>query len=323
MNTGPSDDPRWLQTSEADTTLKAQIEQHYPLLVDVKAHLAYSSVHDMIEIVSEGSRYALKMYRPGARTREDIEWEVGLHHHLFTSGVPVMSLIEGRSGFVEQLQFEDQPRTAVMSRWAPGTKPTASQETYQLLGRAAASIHVAADTYAPAMSRREADFQTEASEKLECLRPLLQEFNRWHEVQELADRLERFIAERPLERGVCHNDLTLDNVHIDDEEIFVFDFDSASVHWRAWESQAVFHSGALKGDGRWNWWRAGYTSIRELSANDGAAVPWFALMSQFENTAWKLGLLPTSVHPYLQPDQLPGIVDSWLTWSDAHCHGIT
>jgi Ser/Thr protein kinase RdoA (MazF antagonist) len=213
----------------------------------------------------------------------------------------------------------DQPRAAVMSRWAPGAKPTASRETYRLLGRTAASFHVAADTYRPARPRPEADVRTEVGEPLERLRPLLQDADRWDEAQSLALRFERFVGEAGLERGICHNDLTLDNVHIDGGDLHVFDFDSARVHWRASEPQGVFHCGVLSGNPWGECWRDGYTTIRPLSAIDEAAVPWFVLMFQFENTAWKLGLMPTSARLYLRPDQLSAIVDGWSAWSRDHC----
>lgn len=323
MTAGSRDDGRWLGPTDADVTLNREIERHYPQLRDVSARLTYSSVHDMVEVDAEGTHYALKLYRPGVRGPGEIEWEVGLHRHLLANGVPAMPLVAGRAGFIERLSVADRLRTGVMSRWAPGAKPTASPETYRLLGRTAASFHVAADTYRPALARPEADVRTEVGEPLERLRPLLQDADRWDEAQSLAQRLERFVAGCGLERGICHNDLTLDNVHINGSELYVFDFDSAHVHWRAWEPQGVFHFGALSGNPWWECWREGYTTIRQLSAIDEAAVPWFALMSQFENTAWKLGLMPTSAGLHLRPDQLPAIVDSWSAWSRDHCFDAT
>jgi len=100
---------------------------------------------------------------------------------------------------------------------------------------------------------------------------------------------ERFVSSHRLQRGVCHNDLTLDNVHVDADRITVFDLDSASVSWRAAEPQGIFQSAQVSGGPWWAAWQAGHSDVRTTPGPDVEAVPWFVLLSQFE-TAWKPGL---------------------------------
>jgi Ser/Thr protein kinase RdoA (MazF antagonist) len=299
--------------------LEREVTAHYPQLGAVEARLAYSSVHEMVEVRAAGERYALKLYRPGVRSVDDVKWETALHRHLLANGAPVAELITGTSGDVETIEVSGTPRVAVLSAWAPGSKPSASEKTYRLVGRAAAEIHAAADSFSRALDRTPRDLTTELHAHLELLRPALEQVGRWDAALALAERLEGFVSSHRLERGVCHNDLTLDNVHIDADRITVFDLDTATVSWRAAEPQGVFHSAQLSGGPWWAAWQAGYSDVRTMPGPDVEAVPWFVLLSQFENTAWKLGLTPTSIGPLITLDDLGTLVDRWSEWGRIHC----
>jgi Ser/Thr protein kinase RdoA (MazF antagonist) len=64
---------------------------------------------------------------------------------------------------------------------------------------------------------------------------------RWQPAVSLGERLKRRLAEPSLDWGICHMDLSLDNVHRA-ENVTVFDFDSAGTCWRAVEPWAVLRS---------------------------------------------------------------------------------
>lgn len=322
--TPAASDPRLLGSLDGSrlghpALLASEIGRHYPHLGSVEARHAYSSVHDMVEVVAGGSRYALKVYRPRVRSFEDVQWEVDLHWHLLAAGAPVARLLEGSAGFIEMIHVGgDDPRMAVLSEWAPGSKPRPTEQTYRLLGVAAGQIHAAVDEFASSRPGRVSTLDTEVDEQLVLLRPALEAIGRWDDAVGLGDLIRRFVTD-DLERGICHNDLTLDNIHIDGDRIVVFDFDSAGEHWRASEPQGLYHH-SVRTDGPW-WtsWLAGYSQIRQMSELDQRAVPYFVLMHQLENTAWKLGLTPTSVGAQLGDTELEHCVDEWLAWSERHC----
>ena len=272
----------------------------------------------MVEVVAGGVRYALKVYRPGVRSPDQVQWEVDLHRHLMAAGAPVAHLVGGSAGFVETIDVGGARRLAVLSHSAPGTKPKPTEETYRLLGRAAAEIHEACDDFATSPPWRVSTLDTEVHDQLALLRPALGRIGRWDAAAGLAKVISRFISDQ-LERGICHNDLTLDNVHIDSDRITVFDLDSAGEHWRASEPQGLYHSSVLTDRPWWTIWLASYTAVRPMSEADQRAVPYFVLMQQFENTAWKLGLTPTSVGEQLGEDQLEERVDQWVAWAASHC----
>ena len=317
-------DRRWRSASPGaetgDEELSSAVAASYPALGPVQARVVYSSVHDVAEVVTGGTRYALKLYRPGVRSHAEVDWETGLQLHLAAAGVPVMAPVTGASGTpVEPVRLRGATQWAVLSPWAPGAKPSPSADTYRLLGRLAASIHAAAEDYSPRGDRRRSDMASEVWVHLEAMRPLLQTVRRVELACRLAERLEKFLEGRVLERGICHGDLTLDNLHIDGDRAYAFDFDSSSDTWRAWEPQGVFHFSVLSGGPWWKNWLEGYTSVRPFALADQAAVPWFVLMFEFENTAWRLGLTPTSVGADLGEADLAAVVDRWADWVDHHC----
>jgi Ser/Thr protein kinase RdoA (MazF antagonist) len=307
------------QAERVTSELERSIAARYPQLASISARLVYSSVHDVVEVRAGGDRYALKLYRPGVRTSDDVRWEVALHRHLLANGAPLADVLSGAEGDVETIEVEGVPRLAVLTRRAPGTKPTASEATHRLVGRAAAQLHAAGDSFSTADDRPAHDLTTELHDQLSLLRPALEQVGRWDAARALAEDLEAFLSSSTLDRGICHNDLTLDNVHIDGDTITVFDLDSAATSWRAAEPQGVFHAGQLRGEPWWEAWRGGYTEVRQMSDADVAAVPWFVLLFQFENAAWKLGLTPTSVGSLMTTDDLRTLIDWCGGWAHVHC----
>lgn len=306
-----------------DEALTVRVRQLYPGIgVSVARHV-YSSVHDVAQVDADAGRYALKVYRFGVRTSEEVRWEVDLHRHLLATGAPVPRLVAGAEGFVGEVELGGRRRWAVLSEWAPGEKPAPSAATYRLLGSAAATIHAATEDFDSSHVRPSRTISSEVDHYLALLRPSLDRIGRWDEVEALGRRVSKALS-GPLERGVCHNDLTLDNIHIhiDSDRLTVFDLDSAGEGWRAWEPQGVYQASVLNGDSRWEHWLAGYEAIRPMAEVDRAAVPYFVLMAHFEHVAWKLGLTRTSVGQLLTEADLPGLVDGWSEWAGANCLSI-
>ena len=321
---GRSGDGRWLhpqETRPGDEALTVRVRQLYPGIGASAARHVYSSVHDVAQVNSDSGRYALKVYRCGVRTPDEVRWEVDLHRHLFATGAPVPRPVAGAEGFVAEVELGGRRRWAVLSEWAPGAKPAPSAETYRLLGSAAAMIHAAAGDFGSSHVRPPRTVRSEVDHYLALLRPSLDRIGRWGEVEALGRRVSKALCD-PLERGVCHNDLTLDNIHIDGDRLTVFDLDSAGEGWRAWEPQGVYQASILSGDSRWENWLAGYEAVRSMAEVDRESVPYFVLMAHLEHVAWKLGLTRTSVGQLLTEADLPGLVDGWSEWAAAHCLAI-
>ena len=283
----------------------------YPLLRNATAELAHGFVHDVVSFQTPTARYALKLYRPGVRTPTDVEWEVALSLHLFTHGAPVAEIVSSPDGYVALFECDGVERPAVLAKWLPGRKPSASHDTYKLLGTAAALIHTAADTFDSPLYRSQLALPAIVDTPLVLMRAALDRCNCLEQVEKIASGAKKFVNGSDLDWGVCHNDLTLDNVHVDRRSLAVFDLDSARSGWRAMEPSGVYAAWGCTTTGFWQAWCEGYRGIRTWSRNDEDAVAWFALIAEFENVAWKLGLTPTSVGVLLAESELASTVDQW------------
>jgi Ser/Thr protein kinase RdoA (MazF antagonist) len=262
--------------------------------------------------------FALKLYHPG-RSLAEVRWETDLLVHLHAQRAPVAPPVQGSDGYVTGLELAGVRRVAALFRWAPGDKPTPSRATYRLLGAAAARIHTAADTFAADSGRERYDLDVLIDEQLLRMEPALVAAGRWREVVALGRRLRGRIEGRHLDWGVCHVDLTLDNVHLgDDGLVTVFDFDSAGPSFRAAEPWGVARSS-------WPYlaeWLTGYRAERPFSAQDEEAIAAFAIIGDLRVVAWKLGLAASSRGtPLLSADGLRRVVDDWLDWEDRYLQG--
>ncbi len=294
--------------------LKRQIEQHYPQLGTVEVTLAYSYVHEIFSVTtSDDVRYALKLYRVGVRTDNDLRWETSFHNYLFAAGAPVVELIAGIAGSFQFLDVEGIERFATLTRWAPGSEPRANVESFRLLGQAAARFHNASEGFVSDAHRDVVDLNEIIDRPLTMLKPMLRYCNRWEDVVHMAQDLRLRVVETQLDWGICHNDLGLRNVCVDGDQMLIFDLDGSTAGFRALEGVGAFEAD----DSRcWPAWLSGYREVRDFSSADERIVPTFALLAQFQRTAWKLGLTDISVGRLMAPDELPAVVEEWLEWAN-------
>jgi Ser/Thr protein kinase RdoA (MazF antagonist) len=293
--------------------LADEVRLHFPVSIARMKRLS-TPVNDVFVVETSTGRFALKLYH-SKRTLEQVQWEVDLLLHLRHRHAPVVAPVPGRHGQVEVLTVGEASRVAVLYEWAPGEKPSPTPAVYGLLGAAAARVHAAADSFRSSLPREEHDTRVLIDEQLERMKEQLCQAALWKEAVALGTRLSRFLSNARLERGICHMDLTLDNVHVNGDDLTVFDFDSACRCWRAIEPYGVLrHSTAS-----FQAWLTGYRSVRPFARAEEQAVPAFAIIGELRATSWKLGVADSSRGaPVLSPADLPGILDQWLRWEQTH-----
>jgi Ser/Thr protein kinase RdoA (MazF antagonist) len=266
--------------------------------------------NDVISVTTPTGRFALKLYHL-QRIPIEVQWEIDLVIHLIQNGVSAAKPVRGKHGYVEALRIDGRDRAAVLFEWAPGEKPKPARDTYTLLGKAAAHIHQAADTFASSLPRESYDAHTLIDEQLHRMNIHLLEAKRWQQAVALGERLKQVIANPALDRGICHMDLTLDNVHRHGESITVFDFDSAGACWRSIEPYSVLRSSKAFFEA----WLDGYRSVRPFNQHNEQAVAAFGIIGELRAIAWELGVARSSRgKPLLGISDLPSIVDAWLDW---------
>lgn len=265
-----------------------------------------------IEVTAQTGHFALKIYNPASRKAAEVQWEIDLTLHLIEHGAPVAKPVAGKNGdYLQSFVVDGKDLTAVLFEWAPGEKPKPELSTYVLIGKAAAIIHEAADTFTSELPREKFDVHELIDEQLERMKKPLQESGEWQRVYELAERMRSIISDPNLDYGIIHNDLTLDNVHLHGDTLIVFDFDSAAKSWRAAEPWGVLKAA----NERFAAWLKGYRQVREFSQVNEQAAAAFVIVEDMRNVVWKLGLATSSRgEPLLKTEDLSSVVDEWLKW---------
>src|SRR5947209_10605393 len=144
--------------------LEHQIENLFSLSSIICEHLN-TSTNDVLALTTPIGRFALKLYHL-RRTPAEVQWEVDLILHLMRNNAPVAKLVRGKHGYVETVRVDGRDRVAVLFEWVPGEKPIPERHTYTLLGKAAAQIHQAADTFTSSFLRESYDAVTLIDEQL-------------------------------------------------------------------------------------------------------------------------------------------------------------
>lgn len=270
-------------------------------------------VNDVLRVSTSAGEYALKLYNVRSRPIDLVRWEMDLLAVLGAAGVPIAAPNYGRDGPVCEVDWQGTRRAAVLYAWAPGEKPAPGRETYLQLGAAAARIHAAADGFVSQHPRERYDRAMLIDIQQQRLEPYLRRAGVWQRFSALADRMRDAISDPHLDFGVCHMDLTLDNVHVLNGSMTVFDFDSAAEGWRANEAHGVLRfSQEAFAD-----WLEGYRFFRPFAEADERAARAFGIIGEIRGVSWKLGLAESSRGtPLITFEALPGILADWLAWEE-------
>jgi Ser/Thr protein kinase RdoA (MazF antagonist) len=294
------------------TELERQLEHRFGLR-EVSCRQLNTPVNDVFAVVSPTGTFALKLYHAN-RVATDVQWEIDLVGHMAAGGAPVSPPVATRGEHLHRFLTTAGRRLGVLFEWAPGEKPASARDTYLLLGRAAALTHRAADTFQTSLPREVYDETTLIDDQLARMRPQLAAVDRWQQAVDLSERLKRAIDGTGLDHGVCHMDLTLDNVHRLDDQLTIFDFDNAGTCWRAIEPHGVLRMSKAYFEA----WLEGYREVRRFGASDERAVHAFAVVGDLRVVAWQLGVAQSSRgQPLLDTADLAEIVDGWLAWDIA------
>lgn len=265
--------------------------------------LLRSYVNDVYAIATTAGDYILKVYRARWRSWSEIAYELDVLAHLTARGVAVAPAIPRRDGRrIGAIRAPEGLRYAVLFARAAGTKPARPFTTtlYRHFGRATARMHRALDDFASPHARVPLDLAHFLDRPLAALRPRLAgRPDDWAFLVSLAEKVRARIADLAasgLDWGVCHGDLTLDNLHVTLEgQITFYDFDSGGPGWRASDPCGVLRYAIADRNGFWDAFLAGYGEVRPFGPADLAAVPYFAAA---------YGIL-----------DLGGRVGNWAAWS--------
>lgn len=255
-----------------------------PPVRDVSLIRAYTN--DVYLVETTEARYVLKVYGRDWRHDSEIRFEAELLDHVATRGILAARAVRGRDGeALQHVVIDGAQRQAVLFEFAAGRQPEPPfpPELYEQEGRAVAALHRATDDFQTTHQRRPLDLATLIDGPLALVASLDVDSEIWRAIldfgQDVRRSLETLVA-NGLDWGICHGDLTFDNLHItDDGEFAWYDFDSGGYGWRAIDCQGW---SAL--DDQWRphgqAFLDGYREVRPLGENDIAAAPYLAVAQE-------------------------------------------
>lgn len=240
-------------------------------------------------------------------TPDSFQFELDLLDHLFSSGIPVSAAKKRDNN-----ELLGWTRTALGDRafalftYAKGdvlNHRTSTPERFFLLGKAAAELHLSANSFESKHSRYHLNKKYLVDEPL---RIIAQQSDRAlrviseHEVEEIEKALSSI---QPIEElidaissidvsgdayGIIHGDLHPGNIHFDGDQINLFDFDHCAYGWRAYELAVT--------DYMKEWQKTellkGYESVRPLSQAERDCIPVFAKLRRLWNFGDALAIFP-------------------------------
>ncbi|BCJ51350.1 hypothetical protein Asp14428_28250 [Actinoplanes sp. NBRC 14428] len=241
-------DPAWLA---------ATVAREYALEVS-GCVLLRSLVNDVYRVDTPAGRYVLKLYRAGY---ERAAWEVGLAAHV---GAGVAQGVPLRGGALSgTVAAAEGAREFSLWRWVPGARPAKPRDDalYHRFGAATAAFHEAAGDF-PAPPAYD------VFALLDDVLARLPDAADRNLTAALAAEARSRLADAGLERGVCHGDVTLDNVHADGDRLIFYDLDRAAAGALATDLSPVAATP------HWPAFLAGYRTVRPFPDPAVAMLPW-------------------------------------------------
>jgi len=261
---------RSVPTPEAVGTLAAE---SYRVSV-AGCTLLRSLVNDAYLVVTDAGRMVLKLYAADHRTPTEVAWEARLADHLAAAGVPVPRPVRTAGGDrVGTVALPEGVRAFVAYRHVDGVAPAADARLYRRFGELVARWHEAADRFAgPARYDRRTGTVTDLLAAL-ADRPADRDL-----VADLAaaarDATRRYAPR--LDHGICHGDVTLDNLLSGPDGLWIHDLDLAAYRPRACDLTGVAATPY------WPDFAAGYRRVRPLREPDLAVLPWCQVTAQLD-----------------------------------------
>jgi Ser/Thr protein kinase RdoA (MazF antagonist) len=265
--------------------------------------LIRSFVNDVYQVrVTTADRtdaYALKVYQSGRWSPDEVRWELELVGHVAEAGVPVpriVPLVDGAPCGI--LDAAEGPRVYALTEFVAGRKPEPpfDDALYRQFGALIAAFHTSTDGFASRYPRRPSDLATLLDRPIERVSAaLIDRPDDRRLVLDLGAEARSRLTDASaagLEYGICHGDVSLDNVFLGPDGpgpslsaspgLSLHDFDSAAPGWRAADLTGVSLTSHFEA------FVTGYRTVRPLDDADLAAVPWFTVAGLIENLAFHL-----------------------------------
>jgi Ser/Thr protein kinase RdoA (MazF antagonist) len=249
-----------------------------------------SFINDTYQFTADGRFYYLRVYQAGWRTRSEAEAEMNAIEAVYKAGGPVARPVALRyGGFVFDLDAPEAARPAVLFHEACGTELTYDgpngPDNARRYGRAVGRFHRATSDLGPPKGRRPLDIEAMLEEPRLTVASRLPDQEGKYFAQ-LCSRLRQRVMAGDLTLGFCHGDLNSSNMHFDDDQPTIIDFDCCGWGWLSNDIAAFARGVTLnrlpgaEASALIKSFLQGYREQRSIAAADIEALPPFLLIQR-------------------------------------------
>ncbi len=286
-------------TASSDAVV-ALVTEHYDLNGPLNCALLNRGFNDIYALSTDtGERFILRLSGPRARGPADVGAETAFLAYLDAANIPVAAAVPTRDGkLFTSANLPDGLRATVLFRYAEGRRPDLDAlDDARVQGITLARLHQVADGYP---DRKAGRYQLGLDHLLhrqvaEILPFCLNTPQTQHDLLSLAERIATSVASLggDLAWTRCHGDCHGSNARIATTgpwagQAVFFDFDDGGYGYLAYD--LAVHLWAQVAFGRqrhavWHAFRIGYQSVRAVTPEDEAAIPWFVAIRHI----WLIG----------------------------------
>lgn len=274
-----------MNTLLSQETILEFVKANYSLAEPQTCEFIRRGFNDHYRLTAGGIHYVFRVYLNGKYyidSPEAFQFELDLVEFLFKQAIPVARPLPQKDGrLLGCVDTDLGKRYTALFSYASGEsrleeKPTVEQCTH--LGQTIAAFHLAANKFQSEHDRYHLNLKYLAEEPLKQIAlkddEIIPEFREFiaslQPIDEAVSTVQALDSEGD-EYGIIHGDLHLGNMHFQDNQVTLFDFDHCAYGWRAYDLIPSFW---LPEDQK-NALLQGYESVRPLSKREHESLPAF------------------------------------------------
>jgi len=242
--------------------------------------------NDTYQVICEGSRYSLRIYRHDIYPRDEIDFEVDALNYLNNNGFSVAYPIARKSGgYVTEIMAPEGVRYVLVTAFVDGSPlEFESLDDSRKFGKSVASLHNISQGFKTQHKKKDLDLRNFINDSVNSIEPFLS-----HRLEDLSI-LRRYsddvntaislVDEGAMDIGFCHGDLHGFNAHLDGDVITHYDFEECGFGYRIYDLATFRWSFYFNDSGvdQWTAFLDGYQTIRKTAETDILLLDTFVLI---------------------------------------------
>ncbi|MBO9129426.1 phosphotransferase [Bacillus sp. 165] len=247
----------------------------------IQCKILHRGLNDTYVVVTEDSKYILRVYRTPWRSRAEVEYELGVLDFLSKHGVSVSVPIKNISGQMSsEINAPEGIRCVTLFTYAEGARPRLDANVSYEYGKTVAQIHNVTDGFNDSQDRFHLDFRHLIDEPLRVVTLSMIEYGGdIAYVQSWARTIRERVLIEEMDFGLCHGDCHDWNAHWSGSTLTVFDFDCCGPGYRAYDLAVYLWNlkTNYKDTETENWiaFLNGYRTLRPITETQIQSIPWF------------------------------------------------